>query len=98
MDYTAIKDQNLIDALTPKMETLSVSAHEASVSIPIGGVLAVVSLAGTKTGPLTLVFTGTPTTGQCMVDRTNKKFVFAAADAVTACYVEYHEGFEDASA
>jgi len=98
MDFTAIKDQNLINALTPKKETLTVSAHEAVVSIPIGGVLAVVATVGTTTGPCALVFTGTPTTGQCKVDRTNKKFVFAAADAVTSCYVEYHEGFEDASA
>lgn len=95
MDKALIGNQRLIDALTPKKESLTVSENEAAVTYPIGVALQVVSTTGTTTGPLGIVFTGTPTTGQVKVDRENQKLVFAAADAVTACYFEYLESVNE---
>jgi hypothetical protein len=95
MEKAAIGDQNLLNALEPKKETLTVTSNEAAVSYAIGAALQVVSMAGTTTGPLGIVFSGTPTTGQVKVDRTNQKLVFAAADAVTQAYFEYLESVSE---
>ena len=94
MQKQAIGDQNLLNALTPRKETLTVTNHVATLTVPIGAVFQVVATKGTTTGPFSVIFAGTVATKQAIVDRDAKTITFYATDAVTECYVEYLEGFE----
>jgi len=94
MQKQAIGDQNLLNALTPRKETLTVTNNVAKLTVPIGAVLHVAATNGSTTGPFTPIFSGTVATKQALVDRTAKTITFSDTDAVTECYVEYLEGFE----
>jgi len=94
MQKQAIGDQNLLNALTPRKETLTVSSNVATLTAPIGAVLQVIATAGGVTGPFSPIFAGTVATKQALVDRDAKTITFCTTDAVTECYVEYLEGFE----
>jgi len=92
MDKAVIGQQNLIDALTPVKETLTVTSHVATMTNPIGALLFVEATVGSVTGPCGIRLSGTVATKQVKFDRTAKTLTFYASDAVTQCYVEYLEG------
>jgi hypothetical protein len=64
---------------------------DSSGNAEYGHVLAVQATTGGTTGPCAVILTGTPTTGQVLIEDAGNgqpRLTFAAADAVTACRVQ----------
>jgi hypothetical protein len=82
--------------VTEVTESIVVTTHVGApvTVLPIGEILSVVSTAGTLTGALIPIYSGTPISGEVSVNRTTGVLTFAAADVVTAADVHYKTNFK----
>lgn len=91
MEKATLGSQNLINALTVKKETLTVTSHVATLTYTPDAVVLVEAVTGSTTGGCNVILSGTVATGEAKLDRTAGTLTFFASDAVTSCYVEYFE-------
>jgi len=75
-------------------ESITFTPDDAPLSHPIDYPLLVNATAGSSTGIKTPIYSGTPGTGEVLVDRANQQLTFNSTDAITAADVVYKTAYK----